>query len=99
MGDPDAVHGNSLLAKGPHDVYVVRRSSTGELLHFGETGRGTLTRQAEHIRNFAKEGIDIDVQRLATVEGKAAAKALEKRYIKTYTKTFKKRPPYNPVDH
>ena len=90
---------NSLLASGAHDVYVIRDAGTGQLLHFGETGRGYLTRFAEHQRSFANQGLDIEVNLLRTVEGKVAAKALELRYIQTYTKTFGQRPPFNPVNH
>ena len=71
----------------------------GELLHFGETGRGYLTRFAEHQRDYAKLGIDIDVDLLRSIEGKAAARSLESRYIETYMRIFGQRPPYNPVNH
>jgi hypothetical protein len=93
------VHGNSLLSKGPHDVYVLRKEGSGELLHFGETGRGYLTRFSEHQRDFAKQGLEVEVELLRTVEGKAAAKALELKYIQTYIKVYGKRPPNNPVNH
>lgn len=92
----DGVHENSLLAKGPHDVYIIRDSATGQLLHFGETGRGYLTRFTVHQRAFAASGIEIEVNFLRMVEGKAAAKALEFRYIETYTKTYGRRPSHNP---
>ena len=94
-----STHGNSLLASGPHDVYVIRNKLTGELLHFGETGRGHLTRFTEHARKFSEIGIDVSVDILMTVEGKMAAKALELRYINTYIRTFGKRPPFNSVNH
>jgi RHS repeat-associated protein len=97
VGQP--VHGNSLAATGPHDVYVLRDASTRELLHFGETGRGYLTRLAEHQRDYAKLGIRLKVDLLHTVEGKAAARALESRYIDTYIRVFGQRPPFNPVNH
>lgn len=97
VGQP--VHGNSLAATGPHDVYVLRNANTGELLHFGETGRGYLTRFAEHQRDYARLGIDIDIELLRTVEGKAAARAFESRYIDTYIRVFGQRPPFNPVNH
>ncbi|PHM37743.1 RHS family protein [Xenorhabdus mauleonii] len=93
------VHGNSKLATGPHDVYVIREVSTGRLLHFGETGRGYLTRFAEHEKRFNGLGINVESTHLATVNGKAAAKALELRYIKTYERIFGNKPPYNPVYH
>jgi hypothetical protein len=73
VGQP--VHGNSLAAQGAHDVYVLREAGSGRLLHFGETGRGYLTRFAEHQRDYARLGIDIEVDLLRTVEGKAAARA------------------------
>lgn len=92
-------HRNRLDAAGPHDVYVLREAGSGRLLHFGETGRGYLTRFTEHQRQFAKRGIDIEVDLLRTVEGKAAARQLETRYIKTYARTFGERPRYNPVNH
>ncbi|EOV9602889.1 RHS repeat-associated core domain-containing protein, partial [Cronobacter malonaticus] len=93
------VHGNSRLATGLHDVYVIREAGTNKLLHFGETGRGYLTRFAEHQKRFNALGIDVYSTRLATVEGKAAARALELRYIKTYERIFGEMPPYNPVYH
>lgn len=96
-GNP--VHGNSLAATGAHDVYVLREAGSGRLLHFGETGRGYLTRFAEHQRDFAGRGIDIEVQLLRTVEGKAAARALETRYIDTFNRFFQQRPTFNPVNH
>jgi hypothetical protein len=92
-------HGNGLAAIGPHDVYAIRDAATGQVLHFGETGRGYLTRFAEHQRDVARLGIDIDVELLSTVEGKAAAKALETRYITTYRRVFGSRPPFNFSDH
>jgi hypothetical protein len=93
------VHGNSLLASGPHDVYALREVGTRRILHFGETGRGYLTRFAEHQRFYAKLGIDIEVQLLRTVEGKLAGRALEGRYIDAYSRVFGQRPPFNPVNH
>lgn len=93
------IHGNSRLATGAHDVYVIREAGTNRLLHFGETGRGYMTRFAEHQKRFEALGIDIYSSRLATVEGKAAARALELRYITTYERIFGKMPPYNPVYH
>lgn len=93
------IHGNSLFAKGPHDVYAIREARTGRILHFGETGRGYLTRFEEHFDAFSKLGIDVDVDLLETVEGKAAARALEKRFINIYMKIFGKRPLFNPVNH
>jgi hypothetical protein len=93
------VHGNSLLATGPHDVYVLRQAGTDRLLYFGETGRGYLTRFAEHQRDFAQRGVRITVDRLDTVEGKAAARLLETRYIDTYHRIFGRRPPFNGNNH
>ena len=86
-------------ATGPHDVYVIRNTSNGELLHFGETGRGYMTRLAEHQRSFNRLGIDVDVELLRSLEGKAAARALESRYIDSYRRIFGKRPPFNFNDH
>ena len=93
------VHGNSLAATGAHDVYVLRDASSGRLLHFGETGRGFLTRFAEHQRDYAGLGIRIRVDLLNTVEGKAAARALERRYIDTFRRVFGQRPPFNLLNH
>jgi hypothetical protein len=86
---PVRIHGNSLSATGPHDVYVIRDATTGRIYHFGETGRGFETRGAEWVRKLRNEhGLDTVVEHLRTVEGKAAAKALETRYIETYEKVF-----------
>ncbi|MEX1027927.1 MAG: Hint domain-containing protein, partial [Candidatus Paceibacterota bacterium] len=93
------VHGNSLAAQGAHDVYVLRDAASDRLLHFGETGRGYLTRFAEHQREYALLGIDIEVDLLRTVEGKAAARALETTYIDTFRRIFGQRPSNNPVNH
>ena len=82
-----------------HDVYVIRDATSGRLLHFGETGRGFSVRLAEHERFYAKEGIDIIGLRLDTVEGKAAAKELERRYIDAYRRLFGSRPLYNHSNH
>ncbi|MDY0171115.1 MAG: polymorphic toxin-type HINT domain-containing protein, partial [Thermoguttaceae bacterium] len=88
-------HGNRLDSRGPHDVYVMRDASTGELLHFGQTGRGAV-RFYEQVRAFkSKYGREVVPRHLRTVEGKAAAKALETRYIKTYENIFGKLPPFN----
>jgi hypothetical protein len=93
------VHGNSLAATGPHDVYVLRAAGSGELLHFGETGRGFTRRFAEHQRAYAVQGMDIEAQLLRSVDGKAAARGWESRYIDTYIRVFGKRPPNNGVNH
>jgi hypothetical protein len=77
----------------------LRDADTGRLLHFGETGRGYLTRFAEHQRFFAKLGIDIDVELLDTVDGKVAAKLLETRYIETFERVFGSRPAFNFSTH
>ena len=89
------VNGNSLDATGPHDVYAILNRRTGEVLHIGETGRGVMTRFNEHQRDFFKMGIGIDVKPLRTVEGKAAAKEIEKYYIKHYERALGNRPQYN----
>lgn len=93
------VHPNSLLATGPHDVYVIRDAGTGHLLHFGETGRGYLVSFAEHQRDFAQLGIRVRVDLLDTVEGRAASRILESRYIDTYRRLFGLRPPFNLYNH
>ncbi|MEL4888813.1 hypothetical protein N6P31_17410 [Pectobacterium betavasculorum] len=93
------IHGNSRLATGSHDVYVVREIGSGRLLHFGETGRGYMARFAEHQKRFNELGIKTYPEHLATVEGKAAAKVLELRYITTYERIFGHMPSYNPVYH
>jgi RHS repeat-associated protein len=92
-GAAKRIHGNSLEATGPHDVYVVRDANTGQIYHFGETGRGYQVRGAEWQRLLAEDhGLDTVVEHLRTVEGKAAARALETRYIRTYDKLFGHRP-------
>ena len=93
------LNGNRLDTLGLHDVYVIRDKSNGKLLHFGETGRGIRNRFKEHRRDFAKIGVEIDVDILATFDGKSAARALESRYIETYMRIFYKRPPFNSVNH
>ena len=90
-----AVHGNSLAALGPHDVYVIRDARTGRIYHFGETGRGWETRGAEWIHRLRVEyGLQTRVEFLRAVEGEAPARSLETRYIKTYEKVFGIRPGY-----
>ena len=100
------VHGNSLAATGPHDVYVIRSSqsqavrgggqvSRDQVLHFGETGRGWEVRGSEWVQQLREEyGIDARVEPLQSVDGKAAARALETRYISTYEKLFGVKPGY-----
>lgn len=81
------LHGNSLRAAGPHDIYVIRDAKSGRILHFGETGRGFEVRGAEWVRKLKKEyGIDAIIEHVRTVDGKAAAKTLETRYVMTYEK-------------
>ena len=83
------MHGNRLDTPGPHDVYVIRDRSSGRIYHFGETGRGFETRGTEWVRALKEDyGLNTVVEYLRTVDGKAAAKALETRYIKTYEKAF-----------
>ena len=90
------MHGNSLRATGPHDVSVVRDANTGQIYHCGETGRGFEVRGAEWQRVFAEDyGLDTVFEHLRTVEGKAAARALETRYIRTYEKLFGHRPGFS----
>jgi RHS repeat-associated protein len=93
------IHGNRLDAPGAHDVYAVIEQKTGELLRFGETGRGYLVRAREWINYFQKKGIDVVLKRLKTVSGKGAAKLLETRYIETYKKIFGKLPKYQKNFH
>jgi hypothetical protein len=92
------LNGNRLDTPGPYDVYVIRERRSGRLLKFGETGRGVFERFKEQQRKLKKPGIDIEVDLLQTVDGKAAAKQLEKRYIETYIKIFEQRPPFNSVN-
>jgi hypothetical protein len=77
----------------------MRDLATGRVLHIGETGRGALTRGSEWQRYFQRLGIDTETVPLRTVEGKAAAKALETRYIQTYRRIYGQRPQYNLSDH
>ena len=94
------LHGNDLRSPGPHDVYAVLDARTGNLLRFGETGRGIMVRIREWRKYFLEShGIDIQLRRLKTVSGKRAAKLLETRYIKTYKKVFKKLPKYQKTLH
>lgn len=89
-------HGNRLDAGGPHDVYAIVDATTGQVYHFGETGRGWKTRGAEWQRKLRNEyGLETEVVPLRTgMPGKAAAKQLETRYITTYQKAFGRRPFY-----
>jgi hypothetical protein len=65
------------------------------IYHFGETGRGFEVRGGEWIRKLRNEhGLDTIVEHLRTIEGKAAAKALESRYIDAYEKAFGFKPGY-----
>jgi hypothetical protein len=83
------VHGNSLEASGPHDVYVIRDARTGRIYHFGETGRGFDVRGGYWIAKLKKEyKLDTVVEHLKTVEGKQAAKELESKYIQTYERIY-----------
>jgi hypothetical protein len=94
------LHGNDLRSPGPHDVYAVFDRKTGQLLRFGETGRGTMIRAREWTNYFKKNyGISVRVQRLGTVSGKRAAKLLENRYIETYKKIFGKLPKFQKTLH
>ena len=92
------IHANRLDTPGPHDVYVIRERGSGRLMKFGETGRGFVKRFTEQQGEFKNLGIDIEVDLLATVDGKTAARQLEKRYIETYIKIFGQRPPFNSVN-
>jgi hypothetical protein len=87
------IHGNSLDATGPHDLYVIRQKGTDQILHFGETGRGYQIRGDEWSKHLKNEyGLETYVDLLKTVEGKRAAKVLETKYIKTYEKIFGHKP-------
>jgi len=94
------LQGNDLRSPGPHDVYALLDAKTGQLLRFGETGRGTVARLKEWRRYFRREhGIDVAIKRLNSVSGKRAAKALESRYIETYKKIFGNLPKYQKTLH
>ena len=95
---PPKVHGNSLRATGNHTVYAITDRSTGRVLRFGESGRSQ-SRASELRRGFSRQGIDIDIRTIRTVEGKAAARSLETRYIQTYRRVYGHRPPFNLNDH
>jgi hypothetical protein len=72
---------------------VIRDTKTGRIYHFGETGRGFEVRGREWVRRLEKSyGLSTRVQLLRTVESKAAAKALESRYIQTYEKIYDIKP-------
>jgi hypothetical protein len=94
--DQPSLHGNSLSASGPHQVYALLHPETSAVLRFGETGRGAGVRLEEWRRIFARdhnlEGIDIRI--LRNVEGKAAARSAERRFIEAYEKVFGEKPPY-----
>ncbi len=52
-------------------------------------------RGQEWVRKLEREyGLDTIVQHLKTIDGKAAARALETKYIRTYEKTFGFKPGY-----
>jgi RHS repeat-associated protein len=93
------VHGNNLQATGDHVVYAVTDRSSGQVLRFGETGRDVSVRGSEWRRFFARQGIDVDIQPLRTVEGKAAARQIETKYITTFERLFGHRPEFNLSDH
>jgi RHS repeat-associated protein len=89
---PD-LHGNSLEALGPHDVYAIRDLETGQIYHFGETGRGAQVRGEEwQTELFEKYGLETQIESLGIFEGKSLAKAVETRYIRTYEKVFGHKP-------
>jgi len=90
----NSINGNSLSATGPHDVYVMRDVDTGQIYHFGETGRGWEIRGNEWVRQLKKEyGLDTEPFPVRTgLNGKKSAKELQTRLIKTYEKIFGKRP-------
>ena len=81
-------------------MYAIQDAETRQTLHIGETGRGENTRFAEHVRDFEdKYDNDIALRHITTVDGKAAAKNIETRLIKTHEKIFGERPPFNFNDH
>ena len=92
------IHGNSLLATGPHDVYAITELGTGRVLHLGETGQLTV-RKGYWRRYFHALGIDTETVPLRRLDGKFTAKKVETRYIQTYRKIYGQRPPYNKTDH
>ena len=95
-----SVNGNSLAAMGPHDVYALFERRTGRLLRFGETGRGYLTRLREWQAYFLEEyGMPVTARRVASVEGKAAARHLETRMIRRYERAYGSLPPYQKTYH
>ena len=87
-------HGNKLDSSGPHDVYAIRDKKTGQVYHFGETGRGWKTRGREWASKLKKEhGLQTEVTPLKkNLKGKKAAKNLETKYIKTYEKIHGEKP-------
>ena len=89
---PD-LHGNSLEALGPHDLYAIRDLETGQIYHFGETGRDIHVRGFEwQEKLFERYGLETEIESLGTFEGKSLAKAMETRYIRTYEKVFGHKP-------
>ena len=99
------VHPNSLAATGPHDVYVMQAVENqtglagggsvaeGQVLHYGETGRGYVTRGNEWRRLLFREyGIKAEVQFIRTLEGKAAARQAETALIKQFERAVGVRP-------
>jgi hypothetical protein len=94
------LHGNRLAATGPHDVYAILDAQTGSVLRFGETGRGYLTRLREWQNIFLEEhGIPVIARRVATVEGKAAARHFETRLIRRYERAYGQMPRYQKTYH
>jgi len=87
-------HGNRLTSGGLHDVYVVREARFGHILHFGETSRGWEVRGWEWQKYFAdRYGLPTVVEPLwVDIAGKASAKLIETRYIRTYEKVFGHKP-------
>jgi hypothetical protein len=93
------IHGNSLDAAGEHSVYGVIDNETGELLHIGETG-DLDARLADHVRDFAKLGIDdISSVTFEVTEGKAAAKLIETELITLFKDLLGYDLPYNAGYH
>lgn len=80
-------HGNDSRSPGWHALYAIRDSETDRVLHFGETGRDIHSRVAEWQEKIrVLYGRETYPEPLGAVKGKATAKALETKYIRTYEK-------------
>src|SRR5260370_38626884 len=89
---PD-LHGNSLESRGLHEIYVMRDVDTGQIYHFGETGRDIHARGAEwQAELWTRYGKMTEPWSLGSFEGTPAAKAMETRYIRLYERIFGHKP-------